>query len=81
MLHVISAGCVARGLHTIVPGLVGDSSRRCEEIVKNLDLHLSKRVVVVVVVVVVAVAVAVAAAAVAAVAAAAVVVVRGRTHF
>ena len=46
-LHVISARCVARDLHTIAPGhlsvRVGDSSRRCEEIVKNLEQRLWMR--------------------------------------
>ena len=44
---MIGAGCVARDFHTIVPwplerrGLrVGDSSRRSDEIVKNLELRL-----------------------------------------
>ena len=54
MLHVIIALSlfVARDLHTIAPGpqeSVGDSSRR-SEIVKNLELRLSVRLVVVVVV-------------------------------
>ena len=49
MLHVISAWMVARDLHTIAPGPlertihVGDSSRRNEEIVENLKLRLSVR--------------------------------------
>ena len=47
MLPVMSARCVARDLHTVAPGhlsvRVGDSSRRSEEIVKNLELRLSMR--------------------------------------
>ena len=47
MLHVVSARCAARDLHAVAPGLlnvcVGDSSRRSEEIVKNLELRLSMR--------------------------------------
>ena len=48
MLHVISARCVARDLHTIAPGplgvRVGDSSQLSEEIVKNLESRLWMRV-------------------------------------
>ena len=44
MLHVMSARCVARDWHTIAPEplsvRVGDSSRRSEETVKNLELRL-----------------------------------------
>ena len=42
MLHVISARCVARDLHTIAPWPL-ERTRRSEEIVKNLELHLSMR--------------------------------------
>ena len=42
MMHVMSARCVARDLHTIAPGpleraTVGDGSRRNEEIVKKMS--------------------------------------------
>ena len=48
MLHVISARCIARDLHTVahvcaqghLSVRVGDGSRRSEEIVKNLKLRL-----------------------------------------
>ena len=44
MLHVISARCVTRDLHSVAPGpLAGDSSRRSKKIVKNLKLRLSVR--------------------------------------
>ena len=41
MLHVISAGCVARDLHKIAPGPL---EHAC--IVKNLELHFSVRLLV-----------------------------------
>ena len=47
ILHVMSARCVARDLHTVAPGhlnvCVGDRSRHSEEIVKNLEWRLSMR--------------------------------------
>ena len=47
MLHVISARCVARDLHTIAPGSLErtcwNGSRRSKEIVTNLELRLSMR--------------------------------------
>ena len=56
ILHVMSV-CVVRGVHTIAPVRAGDSSRRSGEIVKNLDMLLSIRLLSVVVLLVVVVVV------------------------
>ena len=56
MLHVISAQCVARDLHAIVPGRLsvrlGDSSRCSEEIAKKSQIAPLSAIIVVVVAVV-----------------------------
>ena len=49
MLHVISARCDARDLHTIAHEpleRVGDSSRRREQIVKNLELRFLNAIII-----------------------------------
>ena len=54
MLHVISALCAARDLHTIAPGpleRVRDGSRRSKDIVKYLDLRLSGVIIVIIIII------------------------------
>ena len=56
MLHVISAGCVARDLHTIAPGplvRVGDGSRRREEIVKKSRIAPFNAIIIIIIIIII----------------------------